>query len=302
MLVLFCADPLRPRLPDDAYAAEAAAAEAAGFEHALIDFEALVHDGDVERAVRRVLVREALAVYRGWMMRPEHYARLYEALLARGVHLLNDPAAYRHCHYLPESYAAIAEHTPRTVWLPTVPGVDTDMDRVMNLLRPFGDAPALVKDYVKSRKHEWAEACYIPSAADRLAVERIVRRFLELQAEDLAGGLVFREFVELEPLGTHPKSRMPLAREYRTFFFDGAPLYAVEYWETGDYGGEPPPVDVFAEVARRVASRFFTMDVAVGKSGDWLIVELADAQVAGLPERADSTAFYRALADRWPAG
>jgi hypothetical protein len=49
---------------------------------------------------------------------------------------------------------------------------------------------------------------------------------------------------------------MPLAREYRTFFVDDAPFYAVEYWETGDYVGEPPPPDVFAEVARRGASRF----------------------------------------------
>jgi hypothetical protein len=180
MLVLFCADALRPRRPDDVYAAEAAAAEAVGFEHALIDFEVLVHDGDTQRAVRRVALREGetLVIYRRWMLRPEHYARLYEALLARGVRLLNDPAAYRHCHYLPESYAAIAEHTPRSVWLPIVPGVDTDMDLVMNLVRPFGEGPVSVKDYVKSRKHEWAEACYIPSAADRLAV--VVRRVIEL--------------------------------------------------------------------------------------------------------------------------
>jgi len=300
MLVLFCSDPLRPRRPDDAYAAEAAAAAAAGFEHALVSYEALVNERDAERAARRISEREGEtpAVYRGWMLRPEGYARLYDALLARGVRLLNDPAAYRHCHYLPESYAAIAGHTPRSVWLATVPGVD--MDRVMALLRPFGDAPVLVKDYVKSRKHEWAEACYIPSAADRAAVERVVRRFVELQGEDLAEGLVFREFVELEQLGAHPRSGMPLAREYRTFFLDGAPLYTAEYWEAGDYADEPPPPGLFAEVARRVASRFFTMDVARRPGGEWLIVELGDGQVAGQPERADPATFYRALAGRWP--
>ncbi len=182
---------------------------------------------------------ETLAAYRGWMLRPEAYARLYEVLLTPGVRLLNDPASYRHCHYLPESYAAIAGRTPLSVWLPT--GQDVDMDRVMDLLRPFGDAPVLVKDYVKSRKHEWAEACYIPPAADRAAVERVVRRFLELQGEDLAEGLVFRAFIELEPVGFHSRSRMPLAREYRAFFLDGVPLYTAEYWETGDYGSEPPP-------------------------------------------------------------
>lgn len=96
--------------------------------------------------------------------------------------------------------------------------------------------------------------------------------------------MVFRAFVELEPLGFHPRSRMPLALEYRAFFLDGVPLYTAEYWETGEYGSEPPPP---GEVARRIAGRFFTVDVARRKGGDWLIIELGDAQVAGLPERAD---------------
>jgi hypothetical protein len=51
----------------------------------------------------------------------------------------------------------------------------------------------LANYFVKSRKHEWTDACFIPSAADRSAVERVVNRFLELQGEELAGGLVFFE-------------------------------------------------------------------------------------------------------------
>src|SRR5450432_3294033 len=66
-------------------------------------------------------------------------------------------------------------------------------DEVMALLRPFGEKPIIVKDYVKSRKHEWNEACYIPCASDRQAVERVVMGFLHLQGEDLNEGLVFRE-------------------------------------------------------------------------------------------------------------
>ena len=49
---------------------------------------------------------------------------------------------------------------------------------------------------------------------------------------------------------------------------------------------------------QRVRNRFFTMDVANRVDGGWMIVELGDAQVAGLPERADVGAFYRALAQR----
>lgn len=42
-------------------------------------------------------------------------------------------------------------------------------------------------------------------------------------------------------------------------------------------------------------SRFFIMDVAKRIDGDWMIIELRDGQVAGLPERADVFAFYQAL-------
>ena len=40
------------------------------------------------------------------------------------------------------------------------------------------------------------------------------------------------------------------------------------------------------------------MDVAKRVDGGWMIVELGDGQVAGLPERADVGAFYRALVGR----
>ncbi|HEY7156951.1 MAG TPA: ATP-grasp domain-containing protein [Gemmataceae bacterium] len=166
----------------------------------------------------------------------------------------------------------------------------------MEMLRQFADAPPIVKDYLKSQKHAWEEACFIPVASDREAVGRVVRRFLELQGPDLAGGLVFREFVELEPVGRHPRSGMPLTLEYRLFFLDGRPLLCAEYWEEGDYRGEGPPVERFVDLAAKVRSRFFTMDVARQRGGDWMVVELGDGQVAGMPERADVEAFYRQLA------
>lgn len=295
MRVLFCRDPLTPGKPDPDYATEAAAAEAAGLPWSLIDYEALVHEQDAAKAVRRVSPADASlpALYRGWMLRPEQYQQLYQALADRGLRLINDPVAYRHAHYLPEWYPVLASHTPRSAWLHT--GRDLEMPAIMELLRNFGDAPVVLKDFVKSQKHYWSEACFIPSASDPAAVERVVRRFLELQGEDLAEGLVFREFVEFEPLAQHPRSGMPLTREYRIFVLDGGPVYWAEYWEEGDYGEDTPPLDFFREAARGVQSRFFTMDVAQRRDGEWMIVELGDAQVAGLPENADAGAFYAAV-------
>jgi len=300
MFAVFCADPLVGRTVDSAYADEATAARAAGLDILLVDYEALVDGGDPDRAVRRVPAQPLTytAVYRGWMMRPADYTRLYDALLARGVRLINDPTAYRHCHYLPAWYPLFQGETPRSVWTDT--GSEVSMDRIMEQLAPFGDAALILKDFVKSRKHEWAEACFIPSAADRPAVERVVRRFVELQGDDLEGGLVFREYVEFQPLTAHPASGMPLVQEYRLFFLNGALLSCTPYWEVGEYDVGPPPLERFGALATRVQSRFFTMDVARTTAGDWLIIELGDGQVAGLPTRANPVDFYARLREHSP--
>jgi hypothetical protein len=297
MRILFCCDPLDVRQVDPSYAAEAAAAEKAGLGFSRIDYEALVDEKDAARAVRKVLPPPSgsdLGVYRGWMLSPGSYAELYRALLEKGVRLINSPEAYLHGHHLPESYAKIDGVTPRSVWLPWAGSIP--MDAVMELLRPFGSAPLILKDFVKSRKHEWAEACFIPSASDRTAVERVVKRFVELQGDALAGGLVFREFIEFEPAGRHPKSGMPLTREHRVFYLDGRPLLSFAYWADLGQSDDGPPASVFDDVAGRISSRFFTMDVAKRKGGDWLIVELGDGQVAGLPTETLADTFYEALA------
>jgi hypothetical protein len=297
--ILFCEDPLDRRSPDAMYEAEVAAVRKLKLDFDLINFEALLA-GDADGAVRKVVAQSAatLAVYRGWMLKPHQYNDLWYALALRNIYLINDERAYEGCHYLPESYRAIEAYTPRTVWTK-----DTSIDAIMLLLEPFGDQPIIVKDFVKSQKHYWLEACFIPSASDRQSVEHVVKRFLELQGDDLNEGLVFREFVEFEPLAAHSKSGMPLTKEFRIFWLDGEPIFSTEYWEEGDYQNSKPPIDDFRKVANvirdtanpGVRSRFFTMDVAQRRNGDWMIVELGDAQVAGLPDSTHAEKFYAAL-------
>jgi hypothetical protein len=298
MRVLFPSQPFEPKSADSVFAAEREAAERAGFETHLINAEAL-EEGAFDKAVRRLpeLDREEVAIYRGWMMTAAAYASLHEALARRRFALINDPSQYRHAHHLPESYSVIRDFTPKTVW--TTTGSHFDLPAVMAQLAPFGDGPIVVKDYVKSQKHHWKDACFIPSASDAGVVERVTTKLIELQEDRLVGGLVFREFVELEPLTTHSKSGMPLTKEFRIFFLDGRKLLTVAYWEEGEYRNELPPGDLFVDVAARVHSRFFTMDVARRTDGQWIIMELGDAQVAGLPERLGPDRFYQALADRF---
>ena len=124
-------------------------------------------------------------------------------------------------------------------------------------------------------------------------VQDWLARGRELPTDEL---LVFREFVEFKPLAEHPASRMPLIKEYRFFYLNSALIDIVRYWDIDGYQDDDmPPTDLFADVAKHVKSRFFTMDVAQRPDGEWMIIELGDAQVAGLPQSTNVDIIYRAL-------
>jgi len=56
-----------------------------------------------------------------------------------------------------------------------------------------------------------------------------------------------------------------------------------------------PPFEEFDGVASSITSPFFSMDVALTDTGDWIIVELGDGQVAGLPDSLEPSTFYQSL-------
>lgn len=298
MYVLFCADPLASRKPDSTYQEEYQAAGDAGFKRGMIVLEDLIYSGNAASAVRGIPFSDSPipAIYRGWMLKPEQYTALYDELLKRGIHLITSPDAYRHTHYLPESYPIIAQNTPKTTWLSMAS--QTPMSDILAQLNEFGDQPVILKDYVKSQKHYWHEACFIPRASDHQHAEKVIRRFMELQADDLNIGLVFRAYADLESLGQHAQSGMPTAREYRVFYWNGVPLITSPYWESGEASPDLPPIEMFGGIAKQIRSPFFTMDVAKLSGGGWIIVELGDGQVAGLPTMVTPTAFYTALRER----
>jgi hypothetical protein len=292
-LVLFPSQPFSPREIDPDFELERAAARKAGFETALVDHTRIIQ-GDAAVAVAQVPSGEQLALYRGWMLRPAQYASMHSELMARGVSLLNTPQQYRNCHYLPDSYPWIEGHTPDSVWLPL--HGDIDFQAIALLLKRFGNRPLVVKDYVKSQKHYWADACFIPTASNIVAVERVVRRFLELQGEELNEGLVFREFLPLKIIGAHPKSKMPLAAEFRIFWLDATPVLSHRYWGDLTTFDTSLPLDELQPIAACVPSRCFTMDIAFLENGGWTIVELGDGQVAGLPSMDLAPEFFARVA------
>lgn len=295
MKIVFCSEPFEKDRVDFVYQNEAEEAKSAGFEIELLDYEILVRNENAVRATRFIKPFEERegAIYRGWMLKPKIYESLYNTLLEKNLQLINSPAEYKNCHYLSESYQFIKNFTPHTVFIKV--DENFSLNKVSETISGFGGNPIIVKDFVKSRKHEWNEACFIPNALDTEKAEKVVAKFLELQAEDLNEGLAFREFIKFKPLAEHSKSGMPLTEEFRLFFLNGREIFSSYYWEEGVYQRTEIPHEFFQEIAEKIPSNFFTMDVAQTENGDWLIIELGDGQVSGLPEKADVSSFYKSL-------
>jgi hypothetical protein len=297
MKIIFCSDPTAPENPDSMYIDEVASATRAGIKFLLLDYEALTEQDNAARAVRDIPVHKPLekAVYRGWSLTLAQYEALYDALLSRGLRLINNVQQFKNTQYLPESYALIKDKTPHSVWMETDGKVA--YDAVMQLLIPFSGQPLIMRDYAQTEKHYWNQACYISSSSDAVAVQNTIDYFLKLRGKKLEGGLVFREYVDFEMLTeSAPSAGMPLIKEYRIFYVHNLPVTMVHYWNTDDYDpAHAPDMNLFNAIAKQVRSRFFTMDIAQRSDGEWMIIDLGDAQIASLPVMADIDAVYRAL-------
>ncbi|NVK66760.1 MAG: ATP-grasp domain-containing protein [Flavobacteriales bacterium] len=296
MIVIYCDSVIDNKVVEPDYLHELNSAKSAGFKTSLMSFEELI-EGNISKALRLVPTLEKMnkGIYRGWMLTPGDYQNLYDGLIQKNIQLINSPTEYKHCHYLPESYRIIKDVTPKTNWTAKKSTINKIV--ITELASQFGNSPIIVKDYVKSEKHNWEDACYIPNASDEQKVLNITNTFIELRGNYLNEGLVFRQFEELEFLVDHSQSGMPLTKEFRVFFANKTVVSVFDYWDEGNYGETKPELDSFIQIAQNVESNFFTMDIAQKKNGEWIIMELGDGQVAGIPDNADAESFYFGLKD-----
>lgn len=284
VLFVFCADALRPRRVDAHFAAEADAVRALGHDVALVDHDALLA-GDATTATSRVPSGAGPAWYRGWMMPSERYAALSAALAERGVVLGTSAEQYRRAHELPGWYGTFAAQTPLSTWLPVGPGgPPPGAPALAEATAPLGGGPAVVKDYVKSRKHEWDEACHVPELADTERLASVVARFAALQGDDLAGGIVVRAF---EPF-------VKGAGEARVWWTGGEPALVTAHPDTPDLR-PAPDLDAVRPLVRGLGCAFVTTDLALHEDGRWRVVEVGDGQVSDLPAGASPKTLAAAL-------
>ena len=272
---LFCNHPLYPQKVDEDYQNEYQIASL-NYPCALFSYEDL-EKGKLSLYGDKI---SGMVIYRGWMMKPELYRTFYHLLEKAGIYLINSPEEYEKYHLLPEWYKDFENQTAKSVW-----EKEGNLGNAMQMSRNL-TGPYLVKDYVKSRKHEWYDACYI------------VGNCIERQGDNLVGGVVLRKFEKLKQIGFHEKSGMPLSEEYRVFLFAGQVLNAGNYW-TDKMGKSEEHLSEkewkwIKNVAKTIKSNFVTMDLARRENGELMIMEFGDGQVSGL-QQIDPGDFYQAF-------
>jgi hypothetical protein len=142
-----------------------------------------------------------------------------------------------------------------------------------------------VKDYVKSRKHEWAQACFVPELGETDAVERVVGRFVELQGEFLAGGVVLREFENF------------VGEEVRVWWIDGVARLVTAHPDNQTAACPAPELRDVELAVRGLGARFVTTDMARREDGVWRVIEVGDGQVSDLHRDIDPGDLVRLLID-----
>jgi hypothetical protein len=288
MNLLFPSHPLKRRSPDPDFEEEAAAASSAGFEVGFYSLEDL-RAGDAEQAVSALAPTPSAGIgilHRGWMMTDVHYTQLCSALRKKGYTPAINPEQYAEAHYLPSAYPHLEGFTPRSAWM-----LGDDVDAAWDLYQGFIHEPALVKDFVKSAKHRWGDACFLPANTTPARFGEIIHAFLDARGSHFNKGLVFRRYHNLVVQQQDLRGQ-PVHDEYRLFFWNGELLAA-----TPPLIGNGPFDEIakWSAIATKFTNPFITIDLARQDDQSWLIIEAGDGGVSGLPLSISPETFYSQL-------
>ena len=188
-----------------------------------------------------------------------------------GGRLVNSYAQHRWIANF-EYYAAIEKYTPKT-WFNLTDFSDKD-------------APFVVKGKTNGRKHNWLKFMFATSAID--AREKACL----LQEDSLIGqqDIIVRKYHELETFEIGING-LPITNEWRVFCYQGHILAYGYYWSiasNADAINRKGPGSGFIEFVEKVAricaahAEFYVIDVAKTVYGEWIVIEMNDAQMSGL--------------------
>ena len=219
------------------------------------------------------------AIYRGWMLTLEQYTRFYNELLKYNIKLINTPTEYRNTHYYPYSANILSKVAPKTIWFPKGQEID------WKIVRKTFNGKFIVKDYVKSVKgFDFPDYLEVSMTDEEL--DKYVSKFIDYRGHLYQGGIVFKEYIELA------KSRNK-THEFRAFY-DGQQRLCV--YNNSDNKEDFLPDNITKlYILSHLNSNFYTVDTARLTDGSYMVIEIGDGQVSGLPSEKEARMLYEKL-------
>ena len=204
----------------------------------------------------------------------EDYAGIEDMLEQMGMKLLVHEAEHLRCSTIEGWYSALKDRTPFTKVYDELPPVE-------DVLKDF-TFPVFVKGNRQTNRHKKSQ-CIIENAEDyeRLRNEWSQDNVLSWQK------VAIREYVPLQIIdATSYPDMVPISFEFRFFYFEGKCMAYGPYWYMGQkYSLREDELKEALKLtdwaAERIEASFPAIDVAKTVSGEWIIIEVNDAQESG---------------------
>lgn len=219
-----------------------------------------------------------IAIYRGWMMKPDQYEQFYNALLDNNIELVTSPDDYAAMHVFPNVYEAVKDDTAKMMVFPLHEDLPCDV-----LRREF--SRFMVKDYVKSVKGTDFPK-YFDSSVNQDELNHWMETFYKYRGNLLTGGICVKEYLDLKRYGNQ-------TNEFRVFYINHE--VATISRNSGQTNMTMNPPDDLIQKYRNLPSIYYTVDYAELADGTWRVIEAGDGSVSGLSENQDYEAYFRAL-------
>ena len=246
------------------------------FDVALFGYDKFVNEDKL--IVKDVPEKMRLAVYRGWMLKPDQYKKLYEKLMDKNIRLITKPDEYERMHIFPNVYEYVKDDTAKMKIYPL--NEELDIDKIKKSFNRF-----MVKDFVKSVKGTDFPK-YFDKDTSKEDFDKWMKVFYEYRGSLLTGGICIKEYLDLKRYDNK-------TNEYRVFYINHEIASVCRNSGQGNFTPEVP-LELIKKY-RFLDSPYYTIDYAELDDGSFKIIEAGDGEVSGLSDNQDYEQYFRAL-------
>jgi hypothetical protein len=196
------------------------------------------------------------------------YKELERELELKGSKLVNSFEQHLYIADIINWYSDLKEYTPATY----------------NTWYNLPQGSYVLKGKTNSRKHQWNELMFAPTVEDVPIIANRLYNDTFISDQEI----IVREYIPLKQFTTAING-LPITNEWRAFYYKQNLLSIGFYWSNFEEHKpyEYPPLDAITllnEVSKIVSqnTNFYVLDIAQTKKGNWILIEINDAQMSGL--------------------